>query len=198
MSILTQLPPAGYHYWGSVPTFNNNIISKLLRPPRNNISRGEFYKDCYSVITNKSWRCIVGDCYCKNKIVAMAARSSSGKTEFENFYKHLCLHHAFYLSSEDYMSHIGESTSSTPQSTLSTFLVSPAINNSAAESVAEIAVVGKKRAASQVANIRRKLIDAFVKVVAHGAFPYSILANRAVQNLLVELDVVLTWQVCTQ
>ena len=93
----------GHHFFGAPPTITDNRISTLLQPKRDHISRENYYSDSYYIVKSTNWRCCVGECSSKVFLVKMALKKGSGKTEFENFRKHLKTYHRYHLSGDDFL-----------------------------------------------------------------------------------------------
>ncbi len=122
----------GHHFYGAPPTITDNQISILLRPNRDHISREKYYSDSYFVVNSTLWRCCVGECSSKISNIKMALKKGSGKTEFENFRKHLRTHHRYHMSGDDFIKEFLENSTVlsnspgvvTPQSGIKSFLTS--------------------------------------------------------------------------
>ena len=128
--------------------------------------------------------CISG---CTKPVVSMFV-TSSGSVVFQNFSKHLAVHHEEYLYEAD-RSFSMQSTQPTVGQYFSTQQVAPSTqpaNPSNRQVVPHVSRLQK----SQDAALRENLLRAIVKVIAHGPYPISMLKNPAIEDFLKEIKVV--------
>jgi len=111
----------------------------------------------------------------------------AGQVVFQNFLKHLSSKHQDYLFQCDRPLQVAGG-----QTSLQRFFPAGGASEEGGD-VRAAATTPRSQdrfEASQVARLREKLLKATVKVIAHGPYPIAMLQNPAMEEYLVELEVV--------
>jgi len=111
----------------------------------------------------------------------------AGQVVFQNFLKHLSSKHQDYLFQCDRPLQVAGG-----QSSLQRFFPAGAasVESGDVRAAATTPRSQDRFEASQVARLKEKLLKATVKVIAHGPYPISMLQNPAMEEYLVELEMV--------
>ena len=110
----------------------------------------------------------------------------AGQVVFQNFLKHVTSHHVGYLFQCDRPLQVTGSQTSMERF----FPVGAASEAPNARAVVSTPQSQDRFEASQVSRLREKLLQATVRVIAHGPYPIAMLQNPAMEEYLVELGVV--------
>jgi hypothetical protein len=183
-------PPNGYHWWGEPSTAQDNGEYTLsVCPPRNGISRMKFYNSHFVIMQQKMWKCLVIGC--KSRDVTVSCQKGRQVGEFQNFLKHLRVHHSDLLAADDHdhntMANFDANGNRTGVSAGPVTAVAT-LNGFFGPGLASVSSAGKKSKGTK--SQKEFILKAFAKVIAHGPFPYLMVVNPAVRDLLIELDVI--------
>ena len=185
--------PLGYHYEGEPARLINGVVTKLLRKDNDKI-REDKYCDLYCCVVGASatepalYYCAILGC---NKHFSVYTDRKTGTVKFGNFFKHLVSNHQEYLTEADRNCEYADGFVPTIGNFFSPGRSGSGATAAAGGGTAEQTTTQEQQRfnASRGNRLREKLLQATVKVIAHGPYPICFLQNPAVKAFLIELDV---------